>query len=274
VKKTAEYPPADSRPLLRMGSIPSESAEKIQDQYKDLIAYLERQTGFRIELVVEPDYKGIIEKMRNRELDIAFLGPFSYVIAHDTAGAQAFASPEYKLTGSNYSSNIITHSGTGIKSLAQLKGRSFAFIDTKSTSGYLIPKATLVIYGIDPDRDFSKVLFLGHHDAAVIAVNKRTVDAAAVSSNILRNLQERGIVDEKEIKILFASDPIPQSVWAYREGISADLVNKIKQAFFNAHLEPGGLGIYAKDVNRFIPRDDAEYNILRETVKLLDYKLQ
>ena len=274
VPPAAEAPTVDSRPLLRLGAIPSERAEKIQDQYKGFIEYLERRTGFRIELVVAQDYQGIIEKMGNKELDIALLGPFSYVIAHETAGAHAFASPEYKLTGSNYTSNIITHTGTGITSLVQLKGHSFSFTDPESTSGYLIPKAALLKQKIDPDRDFSQILFLGHHDANVLAVKKRTVDAAAVSSNVLKSLLAKGIVDEDEIKILFTSDPIPQSVWAYRDGLSADLMAQVKQAFFNAHIESGALGIYAKDVNRFLPRDDAAYDIIRETTRLLNYKPQ
>jgi phosphonate transport system substrate-binding protein len=249
--KTTEAPPIDSRPLLRLGAIPSERAEKIQDQYEGFIAYLERQTGFRVELVVAQDYQGIIEKMGKKELDIAFLGPFSYVIAHETVGARAFASPEYKLTGSNYTSNIITHTGTGITSLVQLKGHSFSFTDPESTSGYLIPKAALLKQKIDPERDFSQILFLGHHDASVLAIKKRTVDAAAVSSNVLRSLLAKGIVDEDEIKILFTSDLIPQSVWAYREGLSADLMAQVKQAFFNAHLESGALGVYAKEIASF-----------------------
>jgi phosphonate transport system substrate-binding protein len=272
--KAADAPLVDSRPLLKLGAIPSERAEKIQDQYQGFIDYLERRTGFRIELVVAQNYQGIIEKMGKKELDIALLGPFSYVIAHETAGARAFASPEYKLTGSNYTSNIITHAGTGITSLAQLKGHSFSFTDPESTSGYLIPKAALLKQKINPERDFSQILFLGHHDANVLAVKKHTVDAAAVSSNVLKSLLAKGIVDEDEIKILFTSAPIPQSVWAYREDLPADLMVQVKQAFFNAHIESGALGIYAKDVNRFVPRDDAAYNIIRETARLLNYKPQ
>ena len=223
----AAKPPEDSRPVLRLGAIPSESSDKVQDQYKDFLIYLEKQTGYRVELVVSQNYNGIIEKMRNKELDFA---------------------------------------------VDQLKGHSFAFIDPDSTSGFLVPKAALMKQGIDPDRDFSKILFLGQHDAAIIAVYKRTVDAAAVSSNILKSLLEKGIVDENEIRVIFSSPPIPQSLWTYREGISPEIVTRVKQAFLNAHLEPGALGVYAKDVKRFIPREDSEYDIIRETAKTLNYK--
>ena len=261
--------PADPRPLLRMGAIPSESVEKVEDQYKEFIAYLERQLGYRVIFVVEEDYQTIIKKMSNSELDIAFYGPYSYIDAHATAGARAFVSPEYRRTGSAYQSLIITHVDTGIRSLAGLKGHSFAFVDQKSTSGYLLPQSALIKQGIDATRDCSKVVFAGHHDAAALAVSKRTVDAAAVSSNVLKSLLEKGIIDETEIRVIHASAPVPQSAWAYRKGVSGDLVDRIKHAFLQAHLEPGALGIYGKDVVRYVPTHDSAYDIIRETAKML-----
>jgi phosphonate transport system substrate-binding protein len=261
--------PKDSRPLLRMGAVPSESAEKIEDQYKAFIAYLEKQLGCRVVFVVEEDYQGIIKKMRDKELDIAFFGPYSYIEAHATAGARAFVTPEYRRTGSAYQSLIITHVDSGIRSLAGLKGRSFAFVDNKSTSGYLLPQSALIKQGVDSQRDFSKLVFAGHHDAAALTVRKRTIDAAAVSSNVLKSLLEKGIIDETEIRVIHASAPVPQSAWAYREGVSGELVGRIKQAFLQANLEPGALGLYGKDVVRFVTIDDSAYDIIRETAKML-----
>lgn len=261
--------PADSRPVLRMGAVPSESADKIEDQYQEFVSYLERQLGYQVIFVVEEDYQGIIRKMRDKELDIAFFGPYSYIDAHAVAGARAFVTAEYRRTGSAYQSLIITHVKTGIRSLVGLKGHSFAFVDNKSTSGYLLPQSALMKQGIDPQRDFAKIVYAGHHDAAVLAVSKRTVDAAAVSSNILKSLLEKGIVDEKLIRVLYASPPVPQSAWAYRDGISGDLSARIKQAFLQAHTEKDALGLYEKDVVRFVAVDDSAYDIIRETAKQL-----
>jgi phosphonate transport system substrate-binding protein len=268
-QQNGDKKPVDSRPILHMGAVPSESADKIEDQYQAFVAYLERQLGYRVVLVVETNYQGIIRKMRDKELDIAFFGPYSYIDAHAVAGARAFVTAEYRRTGSAYQSLIITHVETGIRSLSGLKGHSFAFVDKKSTSGYLLPQSALMKQGIDPQRDFAKVVYAGHHDAAVLAVNKRTVDAAAVSSNILKSLLEKGIVDETLIRVLYASPPVPQSAWAYREGISDDLVARIKQAFLQAHSEKGALGLYEKDVVRFVATDDSAYDIIREPAKQL-----
>lgn len=268
-QQSGDKKPVDSRPVLHMGAVPSESTEKIEDQFQAFVAYLERQLGYRVIFVVEPDYQGIIRKMRDKELDIAFFGPYSYIDAHAVAGARAFATAEYRRTGSAYQSLIITHVETGIRSLAGLKGHSFAFVDNKSTSGYLLPQSALMQQGIDPQRDFAKIVYAGHHDAAVLAVKNRTVDAAAVSSNILKSLLEKGIADETLIRVLYASPPVPQSAWAYREGMSGDFVAQIKQAFLQAHSEKGALGLYEKDVVRFVAVDDTAYDIIRETAKLL-----
>lgn len=265
-------PAPEPQRQVRLGAIPSESAAKIQDQYKDFIQYLEKQTGYQITLTVAKDYATIIKQMRDKELDIAYFGPYSYIIAHETAGAQAFAIPESRRTGSNYSSLIITHAHSGIDSIEGLKGRSFAFVDRESTSGYLIPKAVLLKHGLVPDRDL-RVSVSGRHDASVIAVRRQTVDAASVSENVLKALLEKGIVSETEFRVLYKSPPIPQSVWAYREGISPEVLEKIKQAFFNARLAPGALGQYAKDISGFNPVDDSGYDIIRETAKLLENKV-
>lgn len=268
-QQTDNKQPVDSRPVLRMGAVPSESVGKIEDQYRSIVAYFERRLGYKVIFMVETNYQGIIKKMRNNELDIALYGPYSYIDAHATAGAHAFVTPENRRTGSAYQSLIITHVDSGIRSLAGLKGRSFAFVDKKSTSGYLLPQSALIKQGIDSQRDFSKLVFIGHHDAAALAVKKSTIDAAAVSSNVLKSLLEKGIIDETEIRVIHASAPVPQSAWAYREGVSEDLVEQIKQAFLQAHLEPGALGLYGKDVIRFVATDNSAYDIIRETAKLL-----
>ena len=261
--------PADPRPMLRLGAIPSESATKIQDQYQDFIRYLERETDCRINFIVAQDYGELIEMMRAQKVDVAFFGPYSYIIAHESAGAQAFASPVSRRTGSFYYSLVITHVQSGVGSVEGLKGRSFAFVDDESTSGYLIPRSVLAKRGVDPERDLGGIVFSGGHDASVIAVKRKTVDAAAVSSNVFRALLEKGIVSEAEFRILYQSPPIPQSTWAYRQGLSPKSIEKIKTGFLNAHLEPGALGLYGKEIIRFISIEDAAYNIIRETAKML-----
>ena len=101
---TTETEPSTPRQALRIGAIPVESVEKTQDQLQPFISYLEKKTGFKVQLIVSNDYQSVIDKMRLKEIDIAMFGPFSYVLAHKQAGAQAYSSripqPELKIPAS------------------------------------------------------------------------------------------------------------------------------------------------------------------------------
>ena len=125
--------------------------------------------------------------------------------------------------------------------------------------------------GIDPDRDLTSIEFREHHDAAILAVKNRIVDAAAVSSTVLDSMREKGIVGDKDYRIIQTSEAIPGSgaVWAYREGLEADFLAKIKETFFSANHEEGALGIFATEVGTFFPIDDHEYDVIRNTSHLL-----
>lgn len=236
--------------------------------------YLGRKTGYKIELYVADNYEGIINKMKQGEIDIAWFGPFSYVVAAETAGARAFASDDNIKEGTIYHSAFIVHPASNIDSIEKLKGHTFAFVDKTSTSGYLVPKAILKRQGIDIDRDLANTEFAGSHDAAILAVKKRQVDAAAVSDAILLSLQQKGVIGEKDFKVIECSEAIPTSVWAYRDGLPADLLDKTQQAFFDvAKEDKEALGMYGNDfVKGFVPANDKQYDVIRNTVKELGIK--
>lgn len=258
-------------PILRVGAIPAESKDKTTDQFAKFMDYLGRKTGCKIELYVADNYEGIITKMKQGELDIAWFGPFSYVIAAETAGARAFAIDKNSKEGLIYHSVFIVHPASNINSIKDIKGHTLAFVDKASTSGYLIPQVILKRQGINIDRDLATVEFAGSHDAAILAVKKRQVDVAVVADNILMSLQEKGVVGEKDFKIIGYSEALPTNVWAYREGLPAPLLFKVRQAFFDVDKE--ALGMYGNDfVKSFVPADDKQYDIIRDTVKELGIK--
>ena len=264
--------PAVPQPMLRVGAIPAESVEKTRDDLQSLMEHLEKETGFKVELLVTTDYRSVIDKMVQNEVDIAMLGPFSYVLANEKANAQAFASTEKSGIGKKYYSVVIVHPESGIENISQLQGRRLAFTDRNSTSGYLIPKTILLKNGIDPDVDLESVEFLDHHDAAILAVKKQMVDAAAVSSTILQNMREKGIVGDKDYRIIYTSGAIPGSgiVWAYRKGLSQETVAKIKNAVFEANRTEGALGIFGTEIGEFFPVDDQEFDAIRDAYHMLE----
>ncbi len=258
-------------PVLRVGAIPAESKEKTIDQFAKFMDYLGRKTGCKVELYVADDYEGIISKMKQGEIDIAWFGPFSYIMAAETAGARAFAIDDNIKTGTSYHSVFIVHPASNINSIKEIKGQTLSFVDKASTSGYLIPQVIMKRQGIDIDRDFAKIEFLGSHDAAILAVKKQQIGVAAVADNILFRLQEKGVVGEKDFKIIGSSPPIPSNVWAYRGGLPAELSAKVRQAFLDvAQEDKEALGMYGKDfVTGFLPAEDKQYDIIRDTAKEL-----
>lgn len=266
--------PVPEMKVLRVGAIPAEDAQRTREAYKPLTTYLEKKTGLPVELFVATDYSGIIEAMRAGKLDIAYFGPFSYVLAVDKANAEAYAVEIRKGSGTSYKSIIVTNPETGINSLEDLKGHSFAFVDPASTSGNLIPRSIFKSKGIDPERDFKSVVYAGGHDAAELAVKNRKVEAAADDDITYSNMKANGLLTDKDVKIIYTSDPIPGSVWAWRKELPSNLKTIIKQAYLDvAKEDPTALNAYGGKVEGYAETNDANYNIIRETAKILNLDL-
>jgi phosphonate transport system substrate-binding protein len=246
--------------------VPGENAEEVARQYKDLLRYLEQKLGVRVEFFIATDYSSVIEAMRAHHIELAWYGPFSYVLAAQEASAEAFAIPVKDGGGKTYFSYFITRRDSGITTLNDLKGRTFAFGDPASASGHLIPRYVLSRIGITPERDFESVQFSGGHDATVLAVFNRKVDAGAVWDGAYHRLVEKHLIDEKQMLVFHKSDPIPESPWAYRRDLPEDLKARIRAAFEaipSDVLEPAG---YV----RFEAVTDGDYDVIRETAKALN----
>src|SRR3954464_1453772 len=155
---------------LSIGLIPSEDPRVMASEYQPLIDPLAGALGMEVKPFVATDYNGVIEALRSGRLDVAMLGPFSYVLATTVANVEAFAITETGKAGVSYHAVIISRKDRGFATLADLKGRTFAFVDPSSTSGHLYPKAALIKLGWDPDTFFGRVIFSGGHDASALSV--------------------------------------------------------------------------------------------------------
>ena len=180
-------------------------------QSKDILDALEKNLGMKVQGFVATDYNGVIEALRAKHLDIAYLGPFSYVLATTVTPVEAFAIAETAKSGRTYyHSQIIAQKSSGIKKLDDLKGKNFAFVDPASTSGYAFPLAGLLKAGIEPKRDFKTVIFTGAHDANAVAVANGKVDAATIADRILDAAIAKGHIKADEIEVVWRSAPIPE----------------------------------------------------------------
>lgn len=260
----------DEIKVLRMGLIPADDAEQMLRDYEPVREYLSEKLGMPVEIKVTSDYTAAIEAMRAKHIDMAWFGPFSYVIAANVAGAEAIANGVRRSDGkSDYHSVIVTRADSGIKSLADLKGKNFAFVDPASTSGNLIPRKMLIENGINPDKDFKTVYYAGTHNAVELAVSNKKVDAGADSDNSYGRMAAAGEIDPKINKIIFTSPPIPGSPIAVRKNLPEGFKKKIKDALLTMDEQTihkvSGWG----DIAKYKEVKDSDYDIIRDAAKIL-----
>lgn len=256
--------------VLKMGLIPADDADEMLRNYEPIKKYLSEELGMPVEIQVTSDYTAAIEAMRAKHIDMAWFGPFSYVIAANIAGAEAIVNGVKESTGSaTYKSIIIVNADSGIETLEDLKGKSFAFVDPASTSGNLIPRKMLIENGIDPDEDFSISYFAGTHNAVQYAIANGKVDAGASSDNVYQRMVEAGEINPDVNKIIYESEPIPGSPIVVR----GDLPDEFKKRIQDALIQMDQQTIHEVDgwggIARYQKVSDSDYDVIRETAKIL-----
>ena len=256
---------------LTVGLIPSEDSRSMIANSQAMMDMLAKALGMPVKPFVAADYNGVIEALRSGRLDVAYLGPFSYVLGTTIAPIEAFAVAETKKAGrTSYHSQIVARKDSGIKTVSDLKGKTFAFVDPSSTSGHLFPKAGLMKVGFNPDTDFGRVIFSGSHDSNAIAVQNKKVDAAAIADRILDAAIAKGLAKREDLVEVWRSDPIPESPTVWRKNLPPDLKKRVQAAFLEVKDIPwSDQGL----LNGFHPTTDSAYNIIRDTAKLLNLDL-
>jgi phosphonate transport system substrate-binding protein len=264
--------PVRAQQVLTVGLIPSEDSRAMIANSQKMMDMLANALGMPVKPFVAADYNGVIEALRSKRLDVAYLGPFSYVLGATIAPIEAFAVAETKKAGRTfYHSQIIAHKDSGIKTVADLKGKNFAFVDPSSTSGHLFPEAGLMKAGFDSEKDFGRVIFSGSHDSSAIAVQNKKIDAAAIADRILDAAISKGLARREDLVEVWKSDPIPESPTVWRTDLPADLKKRVQAAFLQVKDIPwSDQGL----LNGFHPTNDAAYNVIRDTAKLLNLDLR
>jgi len=264
------FGPVHSEDILRIGLVPAEDPRLIIADNQALIDALHASLGMEIKPFVATDYNGVIEALRAKKLDVALLGPFSYVLAASIAEVDPIAIPETQKQGPSYHALIIARKDRNIRSLADLKGKTFAFVDPSSTSGHLFPKSAMLRAGLNPDKDM-RAIFAGSHDASAIAVQNGKVDAAAVADGLFQAAVARGVINADEVMIVWTSEPIPGAPVVIRRDLPEPLKQRLRAAFAAMHDIPWAKGTIIK---RWVPATDETFAVIRETSKLLNLDLR
>ena len=225
----AVAPAAEQLKELRVSAIPDENPNELMRIYTPFADYLSKELGIPVKYTNVVDYAATVEGLAAKKLDMVWYGGFTFVQARKRTGnAIPVVSRQEDL---EFHSKFITRKGSGIKSLADLKGKSFSFGSVSSTSGHLMPRYFLMQNGIVPERDFKNVAFSGAHDATALWVESGKVEAGALNEAVWDKLVQTKKVDLTKVEVFWTTPPYVDYVWTVRGDLDPHLVGKIAEAF-------------------------------------------
>jgi len=228
--------------------------------------------GAPMRVTVASDYAAVIEALRNRTADLAFVRPVGYVLASREAKARIVARNLWH-GKSTFTSRIYVRRDSGIKTLEELRGKTIAFVDPSSSSGYTYPMVLLIQRGLVRDRDpktfFREVMFAGAHDAAMRALLNGHVDAIA-SFDMAREQYLTDPVERDKIVFVAETMPIPEAGIAARDGLSPEIFARVRTALVQMR-GPAYASLLKRmyDIDGFEPAEDRDYDPVRAAVELL-----
>ena len=223
--------------------------------WEAFLRHLEKTTEKRVRLFAAQSNTAQIEAMRAGRLHIAGFGTGAVPIAVNCAGFVPFAIMGGERGILGYEMEIITYPGSGIRELADLKGRKLAFTSPTSNSGFKVPSVLLRSeFGLEAGRDYIAV-FSGRHENSVIGVANKDYDAAAIANEVMHRMMTRGVVKKDQIVTVYRSETFPTAAFGLAHNLNPGLATKIREAFFSypwagsaLEKEFSGLG-----VSKFVP---------------------
>jgi phosphonate transport system substrate-binding protein len=228
--------------------------------------------GAPVRVTVASDYAAVIEALRNRTADLAFVHPGGYVLASREAKARIVARNLWH-GKSTFTSRIYVRKDGGIKTLEELRGKTMAFVDPTSSSGYIYPMVLLIQRGLVKNRDpktfFREVVYAGAHDAAMRALLNGHVDAIA-SFDMAREQYLTDPAEREKIAFVAETPPIPEAGIAARDGLDPTAFAKVRAALLQMR-GPTYASLLKRmyDIDGFEPAEDRDYDPVRAAVQLL-----
>ena len=214
---------------LRISAIPDENPQEMLRIYQPFADYLTKEIGMPVKFTPVVDYAATVEGLAANRLEMVWYGGLTSVQAAKQAkGARRII---MRKEDAEFKSHFITTKESGIKSLKDLKGKTFAFGSVSSTSGHLMPRYFLIKNNINPEKDFSKFSFSGAHDATAAWVEAGRVDAGALNFLVWDKLVETKKVDTNKVQIFWTTPPYVDYVWTVRAGVDMGTADKITKAF-------------------------------------------
>jgi phosphate/phosphite/phosphonate ABC transporter binding protein len=254
---------------LKFGFTPVLSEAEMRAEFEPLMTYLSDAVGQKVALYIAKNYGDLRTQMEAGTVDIGSFSPFAYVDA--ARGGKIRIIAQSILEGSaTYRGLIVARKDSGLKTVADLEGKRFAFVDPKSASGYVYPRAMLIEKGVTPEKYFKETIFAGGHDKVIAAVVEGKADAGAIYDGALGVAKAKGMRTE-DLATLVSTDPIPHDAIAVRIGMDEALAAKIRTALVNLGKSEAGRKVIAnskKKLTGHVIAEDSLFDVVRRTAKI------
>ena len=261
---------------VTFGLLSTENAAEITRRWAPILAQLEKDLGVKVKQVAATDYRGTIEALKFKKAELGHLGPKSYVEAstNNYANVEPIAQLQLANGSLGYRSCLIVHAESDIFSPEDMAGKTFAFNDPNSTSGYLVPSAFFMMeLGVDPKKHFSKVMFSGSHEASILAVAAKKVEIASTNVPDLQQLTRENKVPRGALRVIWVSKLIPNDPIVVRKDLPASFKSAIQESLTTMRARnPEAFKEIGAWLGSFVVADDGKYQVIRdlnETAKKL-----
>ena len=251
---------AQAQQVLRVTTSPEEAATEQVRKFTPLAQYLERTLGMKVEFTPVSDYPAAVEALVNRKVDLVWFGGFTHVQAQLRSGGKIVPIAQRE-EDTQFRSVFIAKTDSGIKTLADMKGKQVSFGSPSSTSGHLMPRSNLLDAGINPEKDFRRIAYSGAHDATIASVVSGKVDAAALDITVWRKFVAENRVDTKAVDVFFTTPPFFNYNWSVHADMPAAMRERVTKALLDlSTATPEGAEILRLNrATRYIPTQADNY---------------
>ncbi|MDO9570284.1 MAG: putative selenate ABC transporter substrate-binding protein [Hydrogenophaga sp.] len=220
---------AQAQNVFRVTTIPEEAATEQVRKFTPLANYLEKALGVKVEFTPVSDYPAAVETLVNKKVDLVWFGGFTFVQANLRSGGKVVPLAQRE-EDTKFQSVFIAKTDSGIKSLADMKGKQISFGSQSSTSGHLMPRSFLLQANINPEKDFRRIAYSGAHDATIASVVSGKVDAAALDITVWKKFVNENKVDTQAVNVFFTTPGYFNYNWSVHADMPAAMQAKVKAA--------------------------------------------
>ena len=257
-----------AQPVFKVTTIPEEAATEQVRKFTPIANYLEKKLGVKVEFTPVSDYPAAVEALVNKRVDLVWFGGFTHVQAQLRSGGKIIPIAQRE-EDTRFQSVFIAKTDSGIKTLADMKGKDISFGSQSSTSGHLMPRSFLLEAKIDPEKDFRRVAYSGAHDATIASVVSGRVAAAALDITVWKKFVSENKVDTKAVDVFYTTPPYFNYNWSVHADMPAAQRERVMKALLDldANTAEGKEILQLNRATRYVPTKPENYKGLESAAK-------